>query len=299
MKNKIIDGTKISQKIYQDIKTEAYLLNKKHAITPCLVAVLVGDNPASHVYVRMKEKRAKELGFISKKIFLDSTITTQKLLDVIAQLNNDNSVHGILVQLPLPNHIDSFKVIESINPKKDVDCFHPQNIGKLLIGEKQNFYPCTPFGVIKLLEYSNIETTGKNIVILGRSNIVGKPMFALLSQQGRFADATVTLCHSKTKNIKEFTQKADIIIAAVGKANFLTEDMVKDDVVIIDVGINRVNDFTQERGYSLVGDVDFKNIFHKAALMTPVPGGVGPMTIAILMQNTLRAAKLLAYDTLL
>jgi methylenetetrahydrofolate dehydrogenase (NADP+)/methenyltetrahydrofolate cyclohydrolase len=287
----IIDGKLIAQKIHEETAKETALLKEKYNLQPGLVVVLIGEDPASQVYVNMKEKKSKELGFYSEKIVLDKNATMDEVLKLIDKLNKDPKVHGILVQSPPPPQIDEEKVIETIDHRKDVDCFHPINVGKMLIGKTDGFYPCTPYGVMKLLEYSNVNPSGKHAVIIGRSNIVGKPMMSLLVQKAKGADATITVCHSRTQNMKAYTNQADIIIAAIGKPEFLKADMVKDGAVVIDVGINRVEDKTTKTGYKLVGDVAFEEVSKKASLITPVPGGVGPMTIAMLMQNTVKACK--------
>jgi len=288
----LIDGKFISEKIQAENLVEANILREKHGLQPGLVVVLIGDDPASQVYVNMKEKKSKELGFYSEKIVLSKDATMQEVLTLIDKLNNDPKVHGILVQSPPPPQIDEEKVIEAISPAKDVDCFHAVNVGKMLVGKTDGFYPCTPYGVMKLLEYSNVNPSGKHAVVIGRSNIVGKPMMALLVQKAKGADATVTVCHSRTPNIAELSSQADIVIAAIGKPEFVKANMVKDGAVVIDVGINRVEDSTKKTGYRLVGDVAFDEVSKKASLITPVPGGVGPMTIAMLMQNTIKACKL-------
>ncbi|HBM15364.1 MAG TPA: bifunctional 5,10-methylene-tetrahydrofolate dehydrogenase/5,10-methylene-tetrahydrofolate cyclohydrolase [Lentisphaeria bacterium] len=288
----IIDGKVIAQKIHEETAKEAAILKEKHNLQPGLVVVLIGEDPASQVYVNMKEKKSKELGFHSEKIVLDKNATMDEVLKLIDKLNKDPKVHGILVQSPPPPQIDEDKVIEAIDHRKDVDCFHAVNVGKMLIGKTDGFYPCTPYGIMKLLEYSNVNPSGKHAVIIGRSNIVGKPMMSLLVQKAKGADATVTVCHSRTKNMKEYTLQGDIIIAAIGKPEFLKADMVKKGAVVIDVGINRVEDKSAKTGYKLVGDVAFEEVSAKASLITPVPGGVGPMTIAMLMQNTVKACKI-------
>ena len=290
--SQLIDGKIISQKIHEETARETAMLKEKYNLQPGLVVVLIGEDPASQVYVNMKEKKSKELGFYSEKIVLDKNATMDEVLKLIDKLNKDPRVHGILVQSPPPPQIDEDKVIETIDPKKDVDCFHAVNVGKMLIGKTDGFYPCTPYGVMKLLEYSNVNPAGKHAVIIGRSNIVGKPMMSLLVQKAKGADATVTVCHSRTQNMKFYTNQADIIIAAIGKPEFVKADMVKEGAVVIDVGINRVEDKTAKSGYKLVGDVAFEEVSKKASLITPVPGGVGPMTIAMLMQNTVKACKL-------
>ena len=275
---KIIDGKAISTEMKENLKKEVEKL-KELGIVPGLAVIIVGKDPASKTYVNSKEKTAESMGIYSVKHELSESVKEEDLILLIEQLNEDNKIHGILVQLPLPKHIDSKKVLNKISIKKDVDGFHPENIGKMIIGDEA-FLPCTPNGVIKMLEYKNIEIAGKHAVIIGRSNIVGKPMAILLLER----DATVTICHSKTKNLSQITNLADIIIAAVGIPNFVKPEMIKKDAIVIDVGINRVNG-------KLVGDVDFNLVKEKTSLITPVPGGVGPMTIAMLMYNTIESAK--------
>ena len=275
----IIDGKRVASQIKENIVAEVRSLKQKTGKTPGLAVVLVGDDHASAVYVRTKNKTCKNLGFQSFENILPANTKESTLLGLIDELNKDERVSGILVQLPLPSHISSYKILEAINPQKDVDGFHLVNIGRLVTGNA-TFKPCTPEGIIQLLDHYKVDTEGKNAVVLGRSNIVGKPISLLLLER----NATVTICHSRTKNLSAITKLADILIAAIGKPNFVTADMVKDDVVIIDVGINRVND-------KLIGDVDYQSVSKKASLITPVPGGVGPMTIAVLMANTLQAFK--------
>ena len=276
----IIDGKAVSAAVKDEVKNEVEQLKKSGSV-PCLAVVLVGNDPASKVYVGNKKKACEYCGIKSLEYLLDENTTEEELLSLINVLNNDSAVNGILVQLPLPKHINEEHIINSIVPSKDVDAFHPVNVGKIMIGNP-DFLPCTPAGVMEMLKKYNIETCGKDCVIIGRSNIVGKPMAMLMLA----ANATVTVCHSKTANIKEKCKNADIIIAAVGKAGFVTADMVKDGAVVIDVGINR------NREGKLCGDVDFESVSQKASYITPVPGGVGPMTIATLMKNTLAAFKL-------
>lgn len=275
----IIDGKRVASQIKENIVAEVRSLKQKTGKTPGLAVVLVGDDHASAVYVRTKNKTCKNLGFQSFENILPANTSESTLLGLIDELNKDERVSGILVQLPLPSHISSYKILEAINPQKDVDGFHLVNIGRLVTGNA-TFKPCTPEGIIQLLDHYKVDVEGKNAVVLGRSNIVGKPISLLLLER----NATVTICHSRTKNLSAITKLADILIAAIGKPNFVTADMVKDDVVIIDVGINRVND-------KLIGDVDYQSVSKKASLITPVPGGVGPMTIAVLMANTLQAFK--------
>ena len=275
---KIIDGKVISASVKERVKAEVSALKEK-GITVGLAVIIVGEDPASKVYVSNKKKACENLGIISEEYALPESTTNEELLALIEELNNKPSINGILCQLPLPRHLDEKLIINSIDPEKDVDAFHPFNVGKIMIGDFY-FLPCTPAGVMEMLKYENIEVEGKNCVVIGRSNIVGKPMNMLLLHQ----NGTVTVCHSKTKNLKEICRNADILVAAVGRPKFVTEDMVKKGAVVIDVGINRVDG-------KLCGDVDFENVKNKASAITPVPGGVGPMTIAMLMQNTLTAAK--------
>lgn len=278
-KMEIIDGKKLAAKVREDLKLEVDNL-RKEGIIPKLAVIMVGDDSASKVYVRNKSKACEEIGIEYEEYLLNSDITMEKLLDLIENLNNKKDVDGILLQSPIPSHLDINKAFRVIAPEKDVDGFNPINVGKLTIGEEA-FIPCTPHGVMRMLEEYNIEAEGKDVVILGRSNIVGKPLIQCCLQN----NATVTVCHSRTNNIEEITKRADILISAIGKAKFVTENMVKDGAVVIDVGINRNEDG------KLVGDVDFDNVSKKASFITPVPGGVGPMTIAMLMQNVVQAAK--------
>ena len=275
---KIIDGKIISASVKERVKAEVSALKEK-GITVGLAVIIVGEDPASKVYVSNKKKACENLGIISEEYALPENTTNEELLALIEELNNKPSINGILCQLPLPRHLDEKLIINSIDPEKDVDAFHPFNVGKIMIGDFY-FLPCTPAGVMEMLKYENIEVEGKTCVVIGRSNIVGKPMNMLLLHQ----NGTVTVCHSKTKNLKEICRNADILVAAVGRPKFVTEDMVKKGAVVIDVGINRVDG-------KLCGDVDFDNVKNKVSAITPVPGGVGPMTIAMLMQNTLTAAK--------
>ena len=269
-------------------QTAAIAANGKRA--PHLAAILVGNNGASETYVASKVKNCEETGFLSSLIRLDENVSEEILLDTIQKLNKDNTVDGILVQLPLPKHISDQKVIEAIDPKKDVDGFHPVNVGKLVQG-LETFIPATPYGIMLLLEHFNIDTKGKHAVVVGRSNIVGRPMSILMSRKGWPGNSTVTLTHSNTKNITQIISQADIVISALGVPNFLKAEMVKDDAVIIDVGITRVEDLSKPKGYRIVGDVDFDGVSKKASFITPVPGGVGPMTIAMLLKNTLLARE--------
>jgi len=287
----LIDGKATSAAVNNETGCEVRRIQSELEITPALTVVIVGDDPASQVYVKMKQKRADEIGIESRKIALPSKTTQEELLNVVDKLNEDNAVNGILVQSPLPSHLDENEVIERINPAKDVDCFHPYNVGKMLIGSRDAFFPCTPQGVMVLMQRYGIDPSGKHAVILGRSNIVGKPMMSLLVQKAEGANATVSVCHSRTKNIEEICRQGDIIIAAIGKTEFVTADMVKDEAVVIDVGVNRVEDSSKKKGYRLVGDVAFEEVEKKASYITPVPGGVGPMTIAMLMQNAVKACE--------
>lgn len=284
----IIDGKKTAAEIREELKNRLVEIKNKHEKAPGLVTILVGEDPASSVYVNMKIKACSEIGMHSKLEKLDASISEEELLQIINNYNNDPLFHGILVQLPLPKHIDEDKIIEAINPQKDVDGFHPASVGKLVIG-KDTFKSCTPFGIMELLKRFNIETKGKHVVVVGRSNIVGKPIANMLVQKEDGANSVVTICHSAAPDISLFTKQADILIAAVGRAHLITEDMVKDDVVVIDVGINRVDAPETKKGYKLVGDVDYDGVSQKSSYITPVPGGVGPMTIAMLLTNTFKA----------
>ena len=289
----LIDGAAIGRLVRRDVAAEVERL-RALGITPGLSVVLVGDDPASAVYVRSKGKACEEAGMRGETIRLPAETTENALLAQVDRLNADPNVHGILVQMPLPRHIAADKVIRRIRPEKDVDGFHPVNVGKLSIGERDGFVPCTPAGAIELLVRSGVETRGKDAVIVGRSNIVGKPMAALLMQDAPGGNATVTVCHSRTSNLAGHIRRADIVIAAIGKPEMITGDMIKPGAVVIDVGINRVNDASAPKGYRIVGDVHFASAREVASLITPVPGGVGPMTIAMLMKNTVRAAAQIA-----
>lgn len=277
---KILDGKAVSQRVKNALKEETEKFVEKYGIKPGLAVVIVGDDPASRVYVNSKKKACAEIGYYSEEHALPESTTEDELLSLVEKLNGDEKIHGILVQLPLPKHINEEKIINAINPKKDVDAFHPVNVGKIMIGNF-DFLPCTPAGVMELINDAGIDLTGKNCVVVGRSNIVGKPQAMLLLHK----NATVTICHSKTKNIKEITKNADVLVAAVGRAQMFDGDYIKDGAVVIDVGMNRLEN------KKLVGDVDFESAEKKASYITPVPGGVGPMTIAMLMKNTLTAAK--------
>jgi methylenetetrahydrofolate dehydrogenase (NADP+)/methenyltetrahydrofolate cyclohydrolase len=286
----LIDGVSIAKQVREEVARETAAL-KAQGITPGLTVVIVGEDPASQSYVRSKEKASIEAGMKGETIRLAATAPQRELEQLIDQLNVDDSVHGILVQSPLPKHMDANTVVRRIAPAKDVDGFHPVNVGKLLIGEKDGFAPCTPAGVQELLVRYGVDTSGMHAVIVGRSNIVGKPMAALLVQQGRGADCTVTLCHSRTRDLPAYTRSADLLIAALGRPASITGDQVKAGAVVVDVGISRVGDPSAPKGYRLVGDVHFESVRRVASLLTPVPGGVGPMTIAMLLRNTARAAR--------
>lgn len=289
----LIDGTAIGRLVRRDV-AEAVERLKARGITPGLSVVLVGDDPASAVYVRSKGKACEEAGMRGETIRLPADTSEDALLAQVDRLNADPNVHGILVQMPLPRHMSADKVIRRILPEKDVDGFHPVNVGKLSIGERDGFVPCTPAGAIELLVRSGVDTRGKDAVIVGRSNIVGKPMAALLMQDAPGGNATVTVCHSRTTNLAGHIRRADIVVAAIGKPEMITGDMIKPGAVVVDVGINRVNDASVPKGYRIVGDVHFASAREVASLITPVPGGVGPMTIAMLMKNTVRAAAQIA-----
>ena len=286
----IIDGKLLSQTIKKEIAVEVAELKAAGGKIPHLAAVLVGADPASKVYVRNKVQSCEEVGFESTLIRKDDSITEAELLEIIAELNADDDIDGFIVQLPLPKHINEEKVTLAIDPRKDVDGFHPMNFGRMAQG-LPSYLPATPFGILQMLDRYNIEVEGKHCVVLGRSNIVGTPISILLSRKASPGNATVVLCHSRTKNIKNYLLEADIIVAAIGRANFVTADMVKDGAVIIDVGINRVEDASRKRGYRLAGDVDYENVAPKCKLITPVPGGVGPMTVTSLLMNTLKSCK--------
>jgi methylenetetrahydrofolate dehydrogenase (NADP+)/methenyltetrahydrofolate cyclohydrolase len=288
----LIDGRAIAEEIHQQTAARVAAL-KSRGIQPSLVFVRVGEDPASKVYVGMKEKTAARLGITSTTQALPEKTTEQELLALLAKLNADKTVHGILVQAPLPKHISETRVYATVSPMKDVDGFHPENVGKLMLGDDSGFRPCTPAGIHELLIRSGTKTEGAEVVVLGRGNIVGKPMAAILCQKSKGANATVTICHSQTRDIAAHCKSADILIAALGSAEFVKANMVKPGATVIDVGVNRVADPAAKGGSRLVGDVDFANVQPVAGRITPNPGGVGPMTIAILMQNTVRAAELL------
>ena len=286
----IIDGKQVAADIRAELKAKVEKLKATTGITPGLAVVLVGDDPASKSYVTAKEKACAEIGLYSDDNRLPADCSQEHLLQLIDRLNRDPRIHGILVQLPLPKHIDETQVIMAIDPAKDVDGFHPVNVGRMVIGEKA-FLPCTPHGVLQLLQRSGIKTSGAHAVIVGRSNIVGKPLANLLLQKTASGNATVTICHTGTRDLAHFTRQADIVIAAAGRPNTITADMIRPGAAVIDVGVNRVEDPQAPRGYRLVGDVDFEAVRAKASYLTPVPGGVGPMTITMLLHNTVQAAS--------
>ncbi|MBA4250125.1 MAG: bifunctional methylenetetrahydrofolate dehydrogenase/methenyltetrahydrofolate cyclohydrolase FolD [Chlorobiaceae bacterium] len=284
----ILDGKKISNEIKDELKKEIQELKSSGLRAPGLVAILVGENPASQVYVNSKSKACEEIGIFSEVVKLDSNITQEELELIIENYNNDFRIDGILVQLPLPKHLDENRIINKISPTKDIDGFHPISVGNLVIGN-DTFFPCTPAGIQELLKRYEISTSGKHVVVVGRSNIVGKPIANILIQKKDFANSTVTVCHSASKNIEKIISLGDIVIAAIGQPNFIKENMVQENCVVIDVGINRVDDSLSKKGYKIVGDVDFENVAPKTSYITPVPGGVGPMTIAMLLKNTVKS----------
>lgn len=292
---KIIDGKETAKLIKEEIKAEVAGIIDRGDDPPHLAAVIVGDDPASHTYVNGKEKACKLVGFTSSIYRMPDETTEQELLDVVTYLNNDPEIDGFIVQLPLPKHIDENKVLETIDPKKDVDGFHPVNIGRMALN-LPSYLPATPYGILQLIEHYNIETEGKNVVVLGRSHIVGSPISILLGRKNNPGNATVTMCHSKTKGLKSIAKKADILIVAMGQPHFVTEDMVKKDAVVIDVGIHRVPSDETKSGFKLIGDVDFDRVASRTSYITPVPGGVGPMTIVSLLKNTLKASKKEVYS---
>ena len=290
MTAKIISGKQIAEEMRAEMKQEIEELKTKHDLVPGLAVVLVGEDPASQVYVRNKKKSCEQIGVNSIEHKLAADTPEDELLAIVDKLNNDGNVHGILVQLPLPKQIDENKVLNRIMPAKDVDGFHPFNVGRMLVGDPI-FLPCTPHGVQQMLVRSGAKVEGSHVVIVGRSNIVGKPVAAILMQKAAGANATVTVCHSRTKNLPEVTRLGDILIAAIGVPEFVKADMVREGAVVIDVGVNRVEDKSKPKGFKLVGDVDFEAVKEKASAISPVPGGVGPMTITMLLHNTIRAAK--------
>jgi methylenetetrahydrofolate dehydrogenase (NADP+) / methenyltetrahydrofolate cyclohydrolase len=292
MTAKLINGNEIARQIREELQQETAQLKEKHHVVPGLVTILVGENPASVSYVTAKQKTSKELGFHSIQDNQPATITEEQLLNLIGRYNKDPKIHGILVQLPLPKHINETKILYAIDPKKDVDGFHPVNVGKLMIGEA-DYLPCTPAGIQQILIRTGVKTDGAEVVVVGRSNIVGKPIANILLQKQKGANATVTICHTGTTDMAFHTRRADILIVAAGKAKAVTADMVKEGAVVIDVGVNRTG-MTPEGKAKLCGDVDFDGVKEKASAITPVPGGVGPMTITMLMLNTVKAAKIAA-----
>ena len=288
---KIIDGAKIAAEVRGEVAADVTRFSEKHGFVPHLAVVLVGDDPASRVYVRNKHRAAAEAGMTTSDVAMPDSTTQEDLITGVRRLGDDPNVHGILVQLPLPDHVDQYPVIETIDPLKDVDALHPFNVGLLSQG-RERFAPATPAGIREMLIRDGHDPAGKHVVVVGRSEIVGKPVTAILMQKQSGADATVTVCHSRTTDMPSITRQADILVAAIGRPRYITSDMVKDGAVIIDVGINRIDAPERRRGYRLVGDVDFDSVSEKASAITPVPGGVGPMTIAMLLRNTLKAANL-------
>ncbi len=291
MTAKILDGKALAEEIRGEVATGVAEMQQKHGVTPGLAAVLVGDDPASAIYVRNKRRACDEVGMVSNTILLPADSTNEQVLAQVQALNNDPRFHGILVQLPLPVQVDERLIMESLDPSKDVDGLHPFNVGKLVQG-RADFVPGTPAGIQQILLRSGHDPAGANVVVCGRSDIVGKPMAILLMQRADGANATVTICHTRTKNMADITRQADILVSAIGSPNVITADMVKEGAVVIDVGINRVDDDSRKSGYRLVGDVNFEAVSEKASAITPVPGGVGPMTIAMLLVNTLTATRL-------
>ena len=285
---KILSGKDTADSVYLDLNDRIISLTNK-GIRPGLCVVLIGEDPASQIYVRTKTKKLRSLGLLSDSKFLPADVKEEEVIKLIYDLNNDTKYHGILVQFPLPDHIKTQKIINSISPQKDIDGFHPENVGWLSIGQPR-FIPCTPKGIMRILKFYNIDLNGKNIVVIGRSNIVGRPMSILTSLNREGSNGTCTICHSKTKNLEQYTLNADIIITAIGRPNYLKGDIIKNGSVIIDVGINRVES-NNEKGYVIVGDVDWDSVIRKVSYITPVPGGVGPMTIAMLVENTIEAAE--------
>jgi len=287
----ILNGKDVAKSVKENVSQEILQL-KKRGIHPGLAVVLVGEDPASQVYVRNKAKTCSQLGIYSETITLPEEITQRELNTMVDKLNEDPKFHGILVQMPLPKHLNSSEIIHRIRPEKDVDCFHPENVGRLVLGE-EGFLPCTPAGIMEILKYFNISLEGKHVVVVGRSNIVGKPMLNMLYQKNKYANATATICHTRTKDLGAVTRLADILIVAAGVPEMITGDMIKPGAVVIDVGMNRVDDAASDKGYRLTGDVLFEEAEKVASAITPVPGGVGLMTIAMLMVNTVKAAKFL------
>ena len=289
MESIVLYGKPVADSIKKKLIKKVQKLKEQNVI-PQLVVIIIGDDPASHIYVKNKAKAFLSLGCLSETIHFNADVTENKLIDTIEELNKKEKVHGVLVQFPLPKKLDSDKILKFISPDKDVDGFHSTNLGLLMRGTPR-FIPCTPLGCIKILNHYNIQIEGKHVVIIGRSNIVGKPIANLFIQNQSYGNATVTICHSKTKNLRKYTTQADIIIAAVGFPHLITNNMIKKDAVVIDVGINRISDNSSKKGYKIVGDVDYDNIINKAYAVTPVPGGVGPMTITMLLYNTIEAAS--------
>jgi len=287
---KILSGKELAQKMREEMKKELVELKTRNNIVPGLAVILVGDNPASISYVKGKEKACAEVGIYSREYKFDADYQEGALLRLINDLNDDDVIHGILVQLPLPNHINEEKVLYAIDPEKDVDGFHPVSVGRMMIGAP-GFLPCTPHGIQQLLLRNDIAISGKHVVIVGRSNIVGKPLAMILVQKKPEANATVTMCHTGTKNMADITRLADILVVAAGRPHTVNADMVRDGAVVIDVGVNRVEDATKKKGYRLIGDVEFEEVSKKASAISPVPGGVGPMTITMLLHNTIQSAK--------
>src|SRR6478752_5518143 len=287
---KVIDGRAVAEKVYADLRSDIAELKAK-GVTPGLAVVLVGDNPASRTYVRSKDKMCRDLGLHSVKRELPASTTQTELLAQVDQLNRDPAIHGILVQSPPPEHIDEAAIVRALDPRKDVDGFHPENVAKLVLDDPCGFVPCTPLGVQRLLLENKVEIDGAHVVVIGRSMIVGKPLALLLMQKNKSGNATVTVVHSRSRDLAKITHSADIVVAAIGRSDFVKAEHVREGAVVIDVGINRVEDSTSERGYRLVGDVAFDEVSKKASAITPVPGGVGPMTIAMLMSNTVKAAR--------
>jgi methylenetetrahydrofolate dehydrogenase (NADP+)/methenyltetrahydrofolate cyclohydrolase len=290
MAAKLIDGNAIAARIRGELELEIRALKDRRGVSPGLAVVLVGENPASQQYVKNKNKAAHEIGIYSEQHNLPKETPEAELLALVARLNADPKIHGILVQLPLPRHIDEKKVLLLIDPEKDVDGFHPMNLGRMMVGDPA-YLPCTPHGVVKMLAYSGVKTSGAHVVVVGRSNIVGKPVANMLVQKAENADATVTICHSRTRDLPAVTRQADILIAAIGQPEFVTAEMVKPGAVVIDVGVNRVEDPSSPKGFRWVGDVRFEEVAAKASAISPVPGGVGPMTITMLLYNTVESAK--------
>ena len=289
MSAQLIDGKAVAQAVRDDVKQDAARLTEA-GVVPCLAVMLIGDDPASKVYVGMKEKACAEAGIATREARLPVETSQDEILAILDEWNADPAIHGILVQLPLPDHVDEAKVMERMSPSKDVDGFHPVNVGRVMSGDVEAFRPATPAGIQELLKRIDFDPSGKHVVIVGRSNIVGRPMASILSQKQPYANATVTIAHSRTADLPAMTRQADILIVAMGVPEFVTGDMVSEGTVVIDVGVNRVEDATRERGYRLVGDVAFDEVAEKASWITPVPGGVGPMTIAMLLKNTVTAA---------